>query len=146
MRVGTLRSQACQRGGLLTRWHGWCMVAWLSCDDHVILEGCYISEVVMGGSTWSSGHRLGCNKVRSKGSSWVWSEPIYEAWGLLNEVGEVNPAKVRGSMGLSIGNRSWHIYRKRLPSECNQTCLNAWDICPGLWWYNTPLSICAKLL
>jgi len=33
--------------------------------------------------------------------------------------------------------RQCHIYRKKSPSEYNGSCLNARDICPGLWWQYT---------
>ena len=42
----------------------------------MILEGCYISEVMGGHSNWGSDGGLGCDGMRSKGSSQVWSELI----------------------------------------------------------------------
>jgi len=42
----------------------------------MILKGHYISEVMGSHSDWGSDGSLGCNGMRSKGSSQVWSELI----------------------------------------------------------------------
>jgi len=43
----------------------------LSCDDHMILEGHFVSEAGDICSKWCSDGGLGCNHVRSKVSSQV---------------------------------------------------------------------------
>src|SRR5882724_7430975 len=68
-RVGTLRYQVHWLSDQLTRWHQWHMLVQSSRVDHVILEGCYISEVMGGHSDWGSDGGLGCDGMRSKGSS-----------------------------------------------------------------------------
>jgi len=40
-------------------------------------------------------------------------------------------------MPAMICRRKCHIYGGRSPFECNGSCSNAMDICPGLWWHNT---------
>ena len=45
------------------------MVVQLSGDDHMILDGCYVSEVRKDCSNWSSGYGLGCDRDRPKGSN-----------------------------------------------------------------------------
>ena len=47
------------------------MVARLSRDDHVILESCYIPKVMYGCANWGSDGDLGCDRMRSNGSSRV---------------------------------------------------------------------------
>ena len=69
------------------------MVAQVSRDDHVILEGHSISEAGKACSDWGFGHGLKCDRDRCKGSSCVWSELIRVASGVLNKVGSVNLTK-----------------------------------------------------
>src|SRR5882724_8019284 len=91
-RVGTLRSQLHQLSDQLTRWCQWRVLAQSSCAVHMILEGCYISEVMSSRSDWSSDGGLGCNGVRPKGSSRVRLEPISgtkQVGEVLRGVGEV---------------------------------------------------------
>ena len=92
-RVGTLRYQVCQLDGLPMRWHGWHVIVWKSHEDHVILEGHYNSEVVGSCSDRSPGLGWRCDGVKPKVSSWVWSDLIHGACGILNEVGRVNLAQ-----------------------------------------------------
>jgi len=40
-------------------------------DDHVILEGCYIPDVMGGHTNWSSDGGLGCDGMMPAGSSWI---------------------------------------------------------------------------
>ena len=63
-RVGTLRSQVHQLSGQALRWHRWHVMAQLSCDAHVMLEGRYIPGVVGSGSDWGLAHDLACDGVR----------------------------------------------------------------------------------
>jgi len=68
------------------------VIAQSSCAVHVILEGCYISEVMGGHSDWSPDSGLGCDGVRPKGSSQVQLEPISgteQVGEVLRGVGEV---------------------------------------------------------
>jgi len=68
------------------------MVAQSSHDDHVILEGHYVTEVMGGHADWSSDGGLGCDGMRSNGPGRIWSEPIHETeqvGELLRGVGEV---------------------------------------------------------
>ena len=69
------------------------MAAQLSCDDHVILKGHSVSEAGEACSDWGFGHGLACDRDRSKGSSWVWSELICVARVVLIKVGGVNPTE-----------------------------------------------------
>jgi len=61
------------------------MVAQSSHDDHVILEGCYIPDVMGGHTDWSSDGGLGCNGMMPTRSSRIRSGPICGT----NQVGEV---------------------------------------------------------
>ena len=68
------------------------MVAQSSHDDHVILEGHYVTEVMGSHSILSSDSGLGCDGMRPNGSSRVWSElisGIEQVREVLRGVGEV---------------------------------------------------------
>ena len=68
------------------------MVAQSSRDDHMILEGCYIPDVMGSHTDWSSDSGLGCNGMMPSGSSQVRSGPICgtdQVRELLKGVGEV---------------------------------------------------------
>ena len=61
-RVGTLRSQVHWLRGLLTRWHGWCMVVWLSHDGHVISAGIHIPKAMGVHFNYGSGCNFRCDR------------------------------------------------------------------------------------
>ena len=68
------------------------MVVRLSHDDHVILEGCYIPNVMGGHTDWSSDGGLGCDGMMPTGSSWILLGLIYgtdQVREVLRGVGEV---------------------------------------------------------
>src|SRR5882724_9544418 len=92
-RVGIFRSQVCWLGGPSTRQCGWHVMVQMSCGDHVILESCYNSEVVGGGSNRCPGLGWRCDGVKPQASSRVWLDPIHGTCGILNKVGRVNPTE-----------------------------------------------------
>jgi len=65
------------------------MVVQLSCDNHMILDGCSISEAGEGYSDWGFDHGLGCNRDRPRDPVGVIGT-IHVASGVLNEVSGVN--------------------------------------------------------
>jgi len=68
-------------------------MAQTSSEDHVILEGCYNSEVVGVCSDRSPGLGWRCNGVKPKATSQVWSDLIHGTCGILDEVGSINPTE-----------------------------------------------------